>query len=150
MYNNLGGGRKITIGIIATLALLLIFALGLLLYPRTVLQEENVSHITTSIPVVHQWRSGVHTYVGVIQAPSPCHSVAGGALVKESYPEQVDIRIETRESGEMCAQVITEKKFRVSFSASEEAVARAYLNGTGVLFRVSEASLSEDLLKMSL
>lgn len=120
--------------------ILLILALGLfaifLLSPQE--KADVPMKITTTIPVLHQFKNGTHTYVGTLDVPTPCHAVFGEALVKESYPEQVDIRIETKESGNICAQVIATKKFKVSFVASTGAVVRAYVNGTPVLFKVTE------------
>lgn len=130
----------------------LVFALLFIaMYPRYAVQKDSRSEvITTKISVTHQFKSGLHTYVGVINAPTPCHSVSGEAVVKESYPEQVDIRIETKESEEICAQVVTTKKFKVSFSASESPVVRAFLNGAPILFEVTELPATNNLEKTSL
>ncbi len=118
---------------------LIVALLFIALYPRYAVQKDLKSDvITTKIPVTHQFKNGLHTYVGSIDAPTPCHSILGEAVVKESYPEQVDIRIETKESEGICAQVITAKKFKVSFSASENPVVRAFVNGTPVLFEVTD------------
>lgn len=120
-------------------------------YPKSAAREEpEVNHITTKIQVTHQFKSGLHTYVGTVDAPTPCHSILGEAIVKESYPEQVDIRIETKESGGICAQVITTKKFKVSFSASENPVVRAFVNGTPVLLEVTEAPATINLEKVGM
>lgn len=126
----------------------LLFGFGLIavflfiaVYPRYEVKKDLKSDvIITKIPVTHQFKNGLHTYVGSIDTPTPCHSIEGTAIVKESYPEQVDIRIETKESEGICAQVITAKKFKVSFSASQNPVVRAFINGTPVLLEVTADS----------
>lgn len=130
---------------------LLVLLLFMVFYPRSAAHEEPmVNHITTKVAVTHDFKNGLHTYVGTIDAPTPCHTISGEAIVKESYPEQVDIRIETRESGEICAQVVTTKRFKVSFSASQSAVVRAFVNGTPVLFEITEAPSTANLEKTSI
>lgn len=139
---------------VSLLVVALIVALGVivaLLFPR-VTEEANspISHVSTTVPVAHQYKNGIHTYVGEVESPTPCYVVTGEAIVRESYPEQVDIRIETQNSGEICTQVITLKKFRVSFHASDKAVIRAFLNGVPVLFKVEEAPASLNLESVTL
>ena len=124
----------------------LLLGIFFLIYPRlNQATDQPVESVTTIVPVIHQFRKGVHTYVGDIQVPTPCFIVTGQAVVKESYPEQVDLRIETRATGETCAQVITLKKFKVSFEASEGAIIKTYLNTLPVLFQVKEAPVDTDL-----
>ncbi len=133
------------------IAVLLFIALYLRYDPRYAVQKDLKSDvITTKISASHQFKNGLHTYVGDIEAPTPCHSIFGEAVVKESYPEQVDIRIETKESEEICAQVITAKKFKVSFSASPNPVVRAFVNGIPVLLEVTESPATVNLEKIGL
>lgn len=120
--------------------ILLVVLISVFLYflPKEKKVEEPVDRVTTKISVEHSFSLGVHTYTGIIQVPTPCHEIFGEAIVKESYPEQVDIKLETRESGEVCIQVIAEKRFKVSFQASERPIVKAFLNGSPVLFIVTE------------
>ncbi len=131
---------------LALVIFILAVALILFIFPKYLHQEEPSSNlVTTSVSTLHQFSNGVHTYVGIIETPTPCYTVSGNAIVKESYPEQVDIRIETHDPEKICAQVVTAKKFKVSFRASAEAVVTAYLNGVRVLFKVKEASPTVNL-----
>jgi hypothetical protein len=109
-----------------------------------------VEHISTALSVKHQHRNGVHTYVGEIKVPTPCYEVTGNTFVDRSTPELADIRIETRDGGGVCAQVITVKKFRISFEAKADAIVKGYLNGTPVLLRVTEVTDPKiDLTKLN-
>ncbi len=120
------------------IALVVIVVLLLFLFLWRGTEEPTPSVITTHVNVGHQFKDGVHTYTGSVEAPTPCYAVAGAAVVKESYPEQVDIKLEMRDTGGVCAQVITAKTFKVSFEASERPVVRGFINGTPVLLVVSE------------
>ena len=147
MQNN--GNLKLVALLFSIFVLVAVFLFATF-YPKSAAREEpNVNHITTKIQVIHQFKNGLHTYVGNIETPTPCHSISGEAIVKESYPEQVDIRIEIKESEEICAQVVTTKKFKVSFSASDNPVVRAFVNGTPVLLEVTESPATTNLEKIS-
>ena len=139
--------RKIGIVALAVSIVFIIFLLFVVLYQKSTYNEAPIGLITTTISVKHQFKDGMHTYVGDIDTPTPCYSISGGAIVRESYPEQVDVRIEVEESGGVCAQVITAKKFKVSFAASLEAEIRMFVNGVSVLFETTEVPLSVNLEK---
>lgn len=111
--------------------------LAVLFYMEPLKAEEPI-FVTTTIPVAHEWHNGIHTYIGSVVAPSPCYEISGDAAVAESYPEQVRVTLEMVTTSGVCSQVVTEKKFKVSFHASDKAVVRAYLNGNPVLFLVTE------------
>lgn len=79
------------------------------------------------------FENSVHVLSGVVLVPTPCHQVTvTDVLVAESYPEQVRISLSVGSASEVCAQVITEKPFTVSFNASKEAEITFLVNGQGV------------------
>ncbi len=89
----------------------------------------NAGHIT----VRHDFAGGMHTYSGILTLPDPCHEINAQAIMMESFPEQVRIEITTRRDQDvLCAQVLTDKPFSVSFQASEQAQVQALLNGKRV------------------
>ncbi len=66
----------------------------------------------------NQW---VYTVTGTL--PTPCYSVATEALVMESYPEQVQIKIKIQEQPTegVCSTVIQEYSYDGTFNASNRA-----------------------------
>jgi len=80
----------------------------------------------------HDFEDGTHTVSGIINLPTPCHSLETNVLVAESFPEQVTVQFKTSVSAEACAQIIAQKEFEIEFQASEEARIKATLNGSPV------------------
>src|SRR3989344_139799 len=54
-----------------------------------------------------------HIYRGVIDLPTPCHTLKTNVLVAESYPEQVTIQLEVENPAPdvVCIQVIDTREF---------------------------------------
>jgi len=80
------------------------------------------------------FKNGLLTYSGSVQAPSPCHELEKEVAVAESFPEQVQISLQLKEPkpGTICAQVVTEKEFSGELKVSEQARISIYLNGKKV------------------
>ena len=99
--------------------------------------ESNEENIVTELnvnpegmlPVQLFYEDGVYNAKGTIKLPDPCYDINTDVVVKESYPEQVDIMIKTDRRDEVCESVITEKDFNVEFEASENAQIQAVLDG---------------------
>lgn len=85
-----------------------------------------------SIPVSHTFEDGAHRIKGRLTLPDPCYEIESEVIVMESYPEQVRINLTTPRPEQICAQVLTDKDFEVTFQASEQAVITAYLNDVRV------------------
>ena len=96
--------------------------------------DSSSSASSKKVNLKTSYKDGVLTYSGSVQLPSPCHKLKEEALVAESFPEQVQIRltIENPASGTMCAQVVTEKEFSGEAQASEKATISIFLNGKKV------------------
>ncbi len=83
-----------------------------------------------TITALHQFNNGRHTVAGEVELPTPCHTLTATADIAESSPEQVTINLQSGVDNEaICAQVMTPKKFKVEFGASEAASIRAVWNG---------------------
>lgn len=143
---------KVIEWLLVALLVLMIGLFALLVFPQVLTPQpsQTIERVTTIIPVLHQYNNGVHTYVGNVETPTPCFDVTGEALVAESFPEQVTIRLEAKDTGAVCAQVITTKKFKVSFHASGEAYIKSFLNGSPVLFKVTEILPTADIDKVKI
>lgn len=140
---------------IAILAALFFFAKPLVSISPNTNQPAGVGNVTDPdtrpvIKVLHQYKTGAHVYVGELELPTPCHSIEAESVVLESYPEQVQVILSTKEGEGICAQVITPKKFKVAFQASKEASVNVSLNGGAVRFEVGEAPPSLNLEAMPL
>ena|SRR3989344_5591656 len=98
-----------------------------------------------TITAKHQFKDGKHIIAGDVNMPTPCHILTTSAQVAESFPEQVTIQFVSRTSGEACAQVITPARFKVEFTASENATIKATWNGAPVSLNLIPALPTDDL-----
>jgi hypothetical protein len=99
----------------------------------------------TVVTAKHAYRNGVHTIAGEVPLPTPCHLLTSEAIVS---PDKKQVLLQLHSSvkeGEMCAQVITNARFKVTAKALEKATIIATLNGQQVTLNLIEAGASEDL-----
>lgn len=68
-------------------------------------------------------------YQGLVKLNTPCDTIKTETQVLESYPEQVQIKITSQKSKEICAQVITEKEFSGQVEAPQTSIVQIYYNG---------------------
>lgn len=105
--------------------------------------EETYLRPEVTINAKHQYKDGVHTYIGTFETPTPCHTYnAEVNLGENGYV--IDITHEPSED-ELCAQVLTERMFRVSFEADEETDAIATINGELVNLNVFEVPADQNI-----
>ena len=95
-------------------------------------QETSPYDYIEHIDAKHFHIDGTHTVVGTIPFPTPCDLLDWTSDVAESFPEQVTIRFSVINNADMCAQVITDQRFKVTFDASENATIQATLEGRSV------------------
>jgi hypothetical protein len=86
----------------------------------------------TRITAKHFFIDGVHTFAGEIPMPTPCDLLEADALVMESFPEQIALDFKVLNNAEFCAEQVTNQRFKVSATASEEATIRATFMGRAV------------------
>ena len=91
----------------------------------------------------HFYIDGEHTLVGEILFPTPCDLLNWDVQVAESFPEQVRVDFSVVNNSDICAQVMTLQRFKVSFSASEEASISAYLEGRSLELNLIPAAEGE-------
>lgn len=103
----------------------------------------QVPHET--ITAKHQYKNGTHIIAGEATSPTACDILTTMATVAESAPEQVMIAFTSETVGEICAQVLTQNRFKVEFQAGAEAKIKATWNGEPVALNLIPASLDEDL-----
>src|SRR3989344_5090564 len=107
--------------------------------------NEPSEPVHETITAKHQFKNGKHIIAGDVNMPTPCHILTTSAQVAESFPEQVTIQFVSRTSGEFCAQVITPARFKVEFTASENATVKATWNGQPVSLNLIPALPTDDL-----
>lgn len=95
------------------------------------------------IDAKHFYRDGVHTIVGSLFMPTPCDLLEGEARVAESMPEQVTFAFSVINTSEMCAQVVTEQRFRIDATASDQAALTATFMNQPVILNLVSAGADE-------
>jgi hypothetical protein len=95
------------------------------------------------IEAKHFFENGKHTIVGSILMPTPCDLLEGSEMVAESMPEQITFTFDVINTAEVCAQVMTEQRFLVEASASENASMRATFMGYAVELNLIPAGENE-------
>lgn len=97
----------------------------------------------TRIDAKHFFVDGTHTIVGEMLMPTPCDLLNWSTRVQESYPETVIVDFDVVNHAEVCAQVMTAQRFKVSFDASEKAVIKATLKGQTIEVNLIPAAPGE-------
>lgn len=100
-----------------------------ILYP-----EMNIN----SIDAEYSYENGVHKLTGGISVPTPCHNLETDYVLSENKDEAViNFRISTNKDA-ICAQVVTDKFFNVSFDGPKNIIIRTFVNGKEVTFNAKE------------
>ena len=107
--------------------------------------DVNVDVPRATITAKHQYDSGMHIVAGEIEVPTPCHLLETDVIIRESFPEQVEVQFTVSTQAEICAQVITPARFKVEFNASENARISGTLNGKPVVLNLISAGSEENL-----
>lgn len=108
-----------------------------------------VDAASTTVPYVsrvdakHYFIDGVHTFVGIVDMPTPCHLLEAQAEVAESLPEQISIAFRVINNADTCAQVVTPQRFKVSAAASSGATVRATWDGVPIELNLIPAQPGE-------
>lgn len=108
--------------------------------PGAVLSEDAVR-----INAKHSFRNGKHIVAGEVEVPTPCHSLSVETVIRESSPEQVTLVFNTKSDADVCAQVISSRRFKMEFNAEQNASIGATFNGKPAILNLIEAGPNEDL-----
>jgi len=97
------------------------------------------------ITAKHAYKAGKHTVVGEIEMPTPCHILDSHAT-PSSDGKKIFLELASSvKTGDMCAQVITPARFKVTAVGAVDAVWSATYNGQAVKLNLIEAGPKEDL-----
>jgi hypothetical protein len=80
------------------------------------------------IEVSFNYENGAYTYSGTIQTPTPCHTVETEQVIREVFPEDVDLKFTIQDSGEVCIEVIDLKEISGQITVSEAATIQVFVN----------------------
>jgi len=84
--------------------------------------QEQQDSPKQSITVKHQYKDGMHTYVGSLDLPSPCHTAEiTSQLTAATNSVVVDITTLAPKEDVVCPQVITPTPFEITFMAPKNA-----------------------------
>lgn len=91
-----------------------------------------VGDVLPDFTLTHRYENGAHVWTGTMEVPTPCAVLETGALVAESYPEQITLTLNITEPKDaVCTQVIDVRSFEIRAAASAEATVRSLqVNGT--------------------
>lgn len=126
--------KKTIISVLSLLVVLLIVVFGYeLILKKPVIESPTIDQpgFTDILPIElkEQYRDAKYTFVGSITVPTPCHSVT--SKVNKISEKEYEIEVKTTDPtpGKVCAQVLTEQNYKVSFSAPKDIVVKAKING---------------------
>jgi hypothetical protein len=82
------------------------------------------------IDIRFDYGNDAYKYTGTIQTPTPCHTVETEQVIREKFPEDVDLKFAIQDSGNICTEVIDQKEVSGQIKVSEKATIRVYINDT--------------------
>lgn len=138
--------RNTTIYLLAVVILVLIgFALALSSLPENSNNQDDTGHENNQevssvyMALEHGYIADANTFSGSVESPTPCHELLTDAEISGSSPEQITLKLRTEDSGETCAQVVSEKDFTIVVPSSPNAqLVAVMLNGQRVNFNLDQ------------
>ena len=113
------------------------------LAPEPTATTTPAEELPMTLNVKHFFDGATHIYHGVVETPTPCYDVIAEARSTDNGASY-DIIITTKDRGEVCAQVVTDKEFELSFKGSPYRVG-GILNGTPVQLNIVEVYSKDEL-----
>lgn len=138
--------KKIIITIVALLAILTVLVYGYeFIFKKPIIESPTITPediLTETIEVKEQYKNSTYTFVGSVDMPTPCHSLT--QKVNQISESKYEIEINTIEPNQdtVCAQVITPKTYKVSFTAKPDITVTAKING--VIYELNRFLIPND------
>lgn len=82
----------------------------------------------------------------MINLPTPCHTVS--VVAEPAGAGKFTLQFTTKNTDELCAQVITPRPFRVEFTAPKNITVNATLDGKPITLNILEVKEGEDIDKV--
>lgn len=99
----------------------------------------------TVVTAKHSYANGTHTVAGEVPLPTPCHILDAEARVSADKKTVVVALTSSMKTDEICSQVITPARFKVTAKATKDAHITATLNGQEITLNLIEATAGENL-----
>jgi len=109
--------------------------------------NSEIQRPSITVNVKHQFVEGIHTFVGVLELPTPCDKISS-KVVKEQGETIIDLVYAS--TSEICAQVITEKEFTVTFAGEVNENIIARLNGELVNLNIYEIDSKQNIYEVKI
>jgi hypothetical protein len=115
--------------------------------------ETETEHATQDMPapdarritVQYQYADGLHTVAGTAQVPTPCHEIVAEPVFLDNETV-AELQFSTiADTAVMCAAVVSDAPFFVSFRADEDIALRARWNGEPVHLNIVPVGAGETL-----
>ncbi len=144
---------------ITILVVVIVIAVGIFGYTlyrsnQQVTTDTQTSATTSStvetpaiITAKHQYKNGVHTIAGEVTLPTACHTLATSPFFVGGSQQDVEVRFTStlNEVNGTCAPEVTARRFKVTFTAPEQAKITALFNGVPVQLNLVPVEAGEDL-----
>jgi hypothetical protein len=138
--------NKTTVWIILAVLLALLIVGVLVIRGKNTQEYTNTNKISEemydrTIDLKHQYKNGKHIFAGTIEVPTPCYQVA----LNVTPGDIAELNFETKDSGGVCAQVITDASFYVEFEGPENQLFIGKLNGEPINLNQFEIGADMDI-----
>jgi hypothetical protein len=90
---------------------------------------DESSFPTQKIEIKEQYKDSTYTFVGSLDLPTPCHSLATTVNKVSDAKYQIQVTTIDPKKDTVCAQVITPKPYKVSFKAQADIEVTVNING---------------------
>lgn len=99
----------------------------------------------TIVTAKHLYYKGMHTFAGEVPLPTPCNILEHNITASKDKTQIFITLSSSIKSDEVCAQVITPARFKLTVSANKNAVVVTTLNGQEIILNIIEAGPDDNL-----
>ncbi len=144
--------KIITVVALIVLLAVVIYGYEMVFKKPLVESPTNVEDMDTEmmrLDIKEQYDNGMYTFAGTIQTPTPCYEVIAEASVAPTNSEidqyEINIYVTPPPSDVVCADVISNKDYKVSFEAPKDAEIKAFINGAEYELNRFEVPVGQDI-----
>ncbi len=113
-------------------------------YDRQDIANEIIQKPEKTVNVKHQFKDGVHTYIGTIELPNPCYLPLKTNLNSSENEMIIEINYSLNQEA-VCTQQIIEEGFKISFEGQKNESVLATINGELVNLNIFEINPEDDI-----
>lgn len=103
--------------------------------------QEQQEYFEKTIDVKHQYKNGKHIFAGTVEVPTPCYQVEATITPGDI----AELNLVTKDTGGICAQVITDANFYVEFEGKQDQLFKGRLDGEPVNLNTFEVDADLDI-----